>query len=156
MPNEIERKFLLAEGAEVSNFRAMAVGSHAIAQGYLWSPGSCTVRVRVRDDEGFLTVKGQSSADGLVRQEWEYPIAGDDARFLLSLCPVVLSKRRWLVPYAGHTWEVDEFDGRLQGLIIAEIELPSVDTAFEVPPFIGREVTGDVKYYNSSLAASLQ
>lgn len=144
---EIERKFLVA-----GDFRADAVFSSHIAQGYLCADGRRTVRVRLRDDRGFLTVKGPSSADGLSRFEWEKEITADEARLLLPLClPGSIEKRRWIVPVGRHTFEVDEFAGANAGLLVAEVELSSPDEAFERPAWLGREVTGHGRYYNSAL-----
>ena len=121
-------------------------------QGYLSDDPERTVRIRIRDDEAFITIKGPSSSDGLSRLEWEQPIPLDQARQLLTLClPGTIDKHRHIVPYEGHRWEVDEFHGHLEGLTLAELEVPSADTEFAVPPFLGPEVTGDPRYYNSQL-----
>ncbi|MDE6309447.1 MAG: CYTH domain-containing protein [Muribaculaceae bacterium] len=147
MATEIERKFMV----EDMSFKDMAVSSSRITQGYLSPDKEATVRVRTRDDHGYLTVKGPNK--GAVRSEWEYEIPIDDAIQMLSLSRTrVLDKTRYIVPYDGHNWEVDEFHGALEGLILAEIELPSEDTEVSLPPFVGREVTGDTAYYNSALA----
>ncbi|MDE6321598.1 MAG: CYTH domain-containing protein, partial [Muribaculaceae bacterium] len=138
MATEIERKFMV----EDMSFKDMAVSSSRITQGYLSPDKEATVRVRTRDDHGYLTVKGPNK--GAVRSEWEYEIPIDDAIQMLSLSRTrVLDKTRYIVPYDGHNWEVDEFHGALEGLILAEIELPSEDTEVSLPPFVGREVTGD-------------
>ena len=108
------------------------------------------MRVRIKGEHGFLTVK--SRTHGLTRGEWEYEIPVGDARELLALCPNPLEKRRWYVEYEGHVWEVDEFGGSHAGLCVAEVELQSADETVTVPGFIGREVTGDPRYYNSSLS----
>ncbi|MBS2032199.1 MAG: CYTH domain-containing protein [Deltaproteobacteria bacterium] len=147
MATEIERKFLPQSYAWRSEARAAV----RIAQGYLCSEPSRTVRVRLKGDAAFLTIKG-SSVDGVSRAEFEYPIPVSDGRALLALCPSVLDKTRHLVDHGGFTWEVDEFHGMHQGLVIAELELPAVDTAFPKPAWVGREVTGDARYYNSALA----
>ena len=152
MAKEIERKFLVNGTA----YRAMATGSHRIVQGYLSTDPDSTVRIRVRDNEAFLTVKSRNR--GAVRDEWEYRIPVDDALDMLATCHRgrLIEKTRYLVPSAdgcGLVWEVDEFHGCHQGLTVAEIELPSPDTAFSRPGFIGDEVTGDPAYYNSSLSA---
>lgn len=145
MAIEIERKFLLTN----DNWREQISQSTRIAQGYLATDP--TVRVRVKGNAGFLTIKGKST-DGISRAEFEYPIPAADALELLKLCPNVLDKTRHLVEYAGFVWEIDEFHGENAGLIVAEIELPAVDTAFEKPDWVGTEVTGDVRYYNSMLS----
>lgn len=149
MAKEIERKFLV----ENHGYRAMATGRREITQGYLSADPDRTVRVRVADDRAFITVKTRSV--GCTRSEWEYPIPVDDARAMLRACTgTLIEKTRWLVPAAeeGLMWEVDEFHGAHEGLVVAEIELPSEATPFTPAPFIGREVTGDAAYYNSSLA----
>ena len=147
MAKEIERKFLVKD----SSYRHMATSSSHIEQGYLSRDPEATVRVRVRDDRAFLTVKGRNH--GMVRDEWEYPVPAADAEAMARLAPsTVIEKRRHIVPYGGLTWEVDEFIGRLAGLTVAEVELPSADVVVELPPFVGREVTGDAAYYNSNLA----
>lgn len=144
---EIERKFLVKD----DSFKSMASESFNIIQGYLSREPEATVRVRVRDNEAFLTVKGRN--DGIVRDEWEYPIPTGDARQMLERCceGTVIDKVRHIVPFGGFVWEVDVFGGSLSGLTVAEIELPSADTLFERPPFVGREVTGDPRYFNSNL-----
>jgi CYTH domain-containing protein len=110
------------------------------------------VRVRIAGDEAFLTIKGASNDSGISRFEWEKTIEADDARELMKLCePGMIDKVRHVVPYAGHRFEVDEFFGENQGLVVAEVELASEDEAFERPPFLAQEVTGDRRYYNSSL-----
>ena len=144
---EIERKFLVA-----GDFRGEVSGASHIVQGYLSSARGRTVRVRLRDDRGWITVKGP--ARGLTRIEWEKEIPAEEAQLLLSLCePGVIDKTRHLVPSADgkHTWEVDEFHGDNAGLLVAEIELASEDDAFPRPAWLGEEVTGDRRYYNSSL-----
>ena len=151
MGKEIERKFLVTS----SDYRALAVESHRIRQGYLSVNPDATVRVRILDDRAFLTVKSRNRA--AVRGEWEYEIPLADGEELLGLCTgsAILEKVRYIVPAEPPQlrWEVDEFGGDKAGLVVAEIELPETDTAFEIPVFIGREVTGDPAYYNSSLAS---
>lgn len=133
------------------SYKDMAIARHEIAQGYLSRVPERTVRVRLRDDEGFITIKGENN--GAARDEYEYPIPADDARSIIdSLCEgAVVSKTRFIVPFAGMTWEIDEFHGRHEGLVIAEIELPDEDAEYELPPFVGKKVTGDPRYYNSNL-----
>ena len=121
-------------------------------QGYITSPPAKTVRVRIADDKAYLTIKGSGSASGMSRFEWEMEIPGKDALALLGICEGgVIEKDRYYVPFAGHTFEVDEFFGDNEGLVMAEVELSSEDEAFEKPEWLGQEVTGDSRYYNSSL-----
>jgi len=146
---EIERKFLV-----VGDFKSQAVSSTHIAQGYIASGNGRTVRVRIRGDKGYLTIKGPSNKAGLARFEWEKEITLEEAKALMTICePGIVEKTRWLVPAGDgrHTWEVDVFEGENEGLIMAEIELESEDDTFEKPAFIGREVTGDRRYYNSHM-----
>ena len=146
MSLEIERKFLVKD----RSFEALATAQSQISQGYLSREAERTVRVRLRDGKGFITIKSKNR--GAVRGEWEYEIPERDARELLTLCEGrVISKTRYLVPWQGMTWEVDVFGGDLSGLILAEIELPSADAEFCAPPFVGEEVTGNQQYYNSNL-----
>lgn len=146
MPVEIERKFLVIN----DDYKRMASASHRIVQGYLSTDPQATVRVRVLDNQAFVTIK--SKTVGCTRGEWEYSVPLADAEDMLALCRAKIEKTRWIVPFGGRTWEVDEFGGRLDGLILAEIELPSEDAPYDLPPFAGREVTGDPQYYNSNLA----
>ncbi|MBR4840289.1 MAG: CYTH domain-containing protein [Paludibacteraceae bacterium] len=143
---EIERKFLLKD----DSWKAGNIGIH-YKQAYLNEPGGNTVRVRIEGDEAKLTIK--SKAIGISRQEFEYtiPLADAEALFLLARTPIV-EKYRYKIPYAGNIWEVDEFVGQNEGLVVAEIELNSENQAFEKPSWIGDEVTGDKRYYNSHLA----
>ncbi len=148
MPQEIERKFLVND----FSFKSMAEKKMRISQGYLCSVPERSVRIRIRDDKGYLTIKGQSNASGTSRYEWEKEIPIADAEDLIKLCePGMIDKTRYLVKIGDFTYEVDEFHGENEGLIIAEIELPSEDTIFEKAPFLDQEVTGDLKYYNSML-----
>lgn len=124
-----------------------------MAQGFLNSHKERTVRVRISDKKGFLTIKGESSASGLSRFEWENEIPLVDAKNLLQLCePGQIEKTRFYINIGKHIFEVDEFLEENQGLIIAEVELTSEDEEFEKPDWLGEEVTGDVKYYNSMLS----
>ena len=146
---EIERKFLV-----IGDFRPFATSSTHIAQGYIASGNGRTVRVRIRGDKGYLTIKGPSDRAGLARFEWEKEITLDEAKALMTICePGIVEKTRWLVPAGDgrHTWEVDVFEGENEGLIMAEIELESENDTFEKPDFIGPEVTGDRRYYNSHM-----
>ena len=148
MAIEIERKFLVTgEG-----WRRLATKSTQIRQGYLSSNAKATVRVRSKDDrEAFITLKG--AVRGMTRAEYEYDIPISDARELLVMAePHVIEKVRHLVPFGGLVWEVDEFAGRHEGLVIAEVELESEGQAVELPEWIGREVTEDDRYYNASLS----
>ncbi|MBQ0044662.1 MAG: CYTH domain-containing protein [Bacteroidales bacterium] len=149
MALEIERKFLV----HTDSYKAEATGSTRIAQGYIGTVPGRTVRVRIRGDKGYLTIKGNSSADGLVRYEWEKEIPVDEARELLQLCePGIVDKTRSLVPVDGHVFEVDEFYGDNEGLVMAEVELSSPEEEFTRPSWLGEEVTGDVRYYNKYLS----
>lgn len=147
MPYEIERKFLVK-----GDFRTQAYDKSRIIQGYISSVRGRTVRVRIRDERGYLTIKGPSDIGGLVRFEWEKEIPLNEALQLLKICePGIIDKTRYLVKSGKHTFEVDEFYGDNQGLIMAEVELEAPDEPFEKPDFIGEEVTGDRRYYNSQL-----
>ncbi len=148
MLQEIERKFLI-EG----EYKPFVYKSVRISQGYLCSDPARTVRVRLKDERGFLTVKGAGDESGMSRFEWEKEISADDARSLLAICePGVIDKTRHLVNVGNHTYEVDEFHGDNEGLTVAEIELSDEAEAFERPSWLGKEVTGDARYYNSALA----
>lgn len=147
MATEIERKFLVT-----GDFRPFATSSHRIVQGYICAHNGRTVRVRLCDGKAFLTIKGPSHDGGLSRQEYEYPIPEDDALGLLALAEGGrIDKTRWIVPAGRHRFEVDEFHGDNQGLVVAEVELGQADEDFCRPPWLGREVTGQRRYYNSHL-----
>jgi CYTH domain-containing protein len=146
---EIERKFLVTS----SDFIAESYSKHEIAQGYLNSNPERTVRIRTKDDRGYLTIKGKSNASGLSRFEWEKEIDCQEAKQLLLLCENgVIEKTRYLVKVRTHLYEVDVFYGINDGLIIAEIELNSEDEIFEKPQWLGDEVTNDERYYNAYLS----
>ncbi len=146
MALEIEHKYLVRN----TSYKEMDAECVKIRQGYLCKEPARTVRVRTWNDKGFLTIKGLTTGD--VREEFEYPIPYDDAEKLLSLCNGdILEKIRYIVKYEGFKWEVDEFHGSREGLCLAEIELPTSDTKYKLPPFIGKNVTGDPAYYNSNL-----
>ena len=146
---EIERKFLVKSEA----FKTEAFSKSTIKQGYLNSNPSRAVRIRLRDNKGFLTVKGKSDKGGTTRFEWEKEIEETEANELLKLCePVAISKTRYEVKAGKHTYEVDEFYEDNQGLILAEIELEDADESFIKPEWLGEEVTGDIRYYNSQLS----
>lgn len=147
MAQEIERKFLVK-----GDFKSLATKSTRIIQGYLSSVPERTVRVRVKGDKGFITIKGIGNQSGASRYEWEKEIPVEEVNELLKICePGVIDKTRFLVPVGKHTFEVDEFYGENEGLILAEIELSSEGESFETPSWIGQEVTGDARYYNSML-----
>ena len=148
MALEIERKFLVKD----DSYKAMAYSASRIAQGYICSGRGRTVRVRIRDDKGYLTIKGPADSMGLGRYEWEKEIPMQEAQELMRLCePGMIDKTRYLVKSGKHIFEVDEFYGENEGLTVAEVELESADESYEKPDFIGEEVTGDVRYYNSFL-----
>lgn len=147
MAKEIEYKFLVKD----ESYREMAQSCHRIMQGYLCREPERTVRVRSYDERAFITIKGKNQ--GAERLEFEYEIPMTDFDEIIHLCEgCTLEKLRYKVRYEGFTWEVDEFHGDLAPLVMAEIELPSVDTYFAKPPFIGEDVTGDPRYYNSMLS----
>lgn len=145
---EIERKFLVKrDGA----FKAEASSASEIAQGYMDVNGA-TVRIRLRDDRAYLTIKSPSRDGGLSRYEFEREIPVEDAREMLKLCRGgLIEKTRYLVPYEGHVFEVDEFKGQNEGLLFAEVELQSADEDFKKPEWLGKEVTGDKHFYNKNL-----
>ena len=146
---EIERKFLVASNA----YKDEAFKSTRIIQGFLNTHKKRTVRVRLKGDRAYITVKGQSSEDGLSRFEWEKEISKAEAESLLNICESgVIDKIRYEVKIKNHTFEIDEFFGANEGLVIAEVELGSENEAFETPYWLGEEVTGHIKYYNSQLS----
>lgn len=148
MPQEIERKFLVTS----DEFKADSQGSSRIIQGYLSSGGGATVRVRVRDQQGYLTIKGKTLPGTFTRYEWETEIPQSDALELLQLClGGVIDKIRYEVWVGNTLFEVDEFFGTNAGLIVAEVELKNETDTFELPHWIGEEVTFQSKYYNASL-----
>jgi adenylate cyclase len=148
MPQEIERKFLVKEG-----YKQYAFTHTRITQGYLSSVPERIVRVRTNGDKGFLTIKGVLSLSGMSRYEFEKEIPLNEAHELLALCePGIIDKTRYLVQVGKFTFEVDEFYGENEGLVIAEIELSSEEELFDMPLWLGKEVTGERCYYNSKLA----
>ncbi len=163
MPNiEIERKFLVLN----EDYKQLAISRYSIVQGYICKEPGRTVRVRIRTEAdgsstAFLTIKSKPNAMGFSRFEWEKEIDVNDAKQLIDMClPGVIEKTRWLIPatqpYTATEspqliWEVDEFHGRLNGLVIAELELEREDQAFNKPSFVGEEVTGDPRYYNANM-----
>ena len=146
---EIERKFLVK-----GNFKQHATNSFKIVQGFLSSVPERTVRVRIKENKGFLTIKGIGNKTGISRYEFEKEISINDAKDLLEICEKgVIDKTRYIVPTNNNLFfEIDEFHGDNKGLIIAEIELPTENTPFEKPKWLGKEVTGIVKYYNSAIS----
>jgi adenylate cyclase len=147
MATETERKFLVK-----GEFRHLAVKEIKITQSYLFRDPDKTIRLRISDDKGSLTIKSRISSESLTRNEWEFPVNLTDAIDIMSVClPGKILKSRYLIPSGKHTFEVDVFHGKNEGLIIAEIELASEDESFEKPDWLGEEVTGKPEYYNSNL-----
>lgn len=147
MAQEIERKFLVTGDFRNENGKATR-----IIQGYLSSVPERTVRIRIRGAKGYMTIKGPGNATGLMRYEWEKEIPVAEAEELLTICePGVIDKTRYEIIKGNHVFEVDEFYGENTGLILAEIELSSEDEEFERPQWLGDEVTGDSRYFNSEL-----
>ena len=153
---EIERKFLVNS----DRYKELAIGRQTIKQGYLSKDPDRTVRVRVKDDRAYLTIKSRPNENGFSRFEWEKEIDVMDAEQLLALCPDTIEKTRWLVPCLSPKtsnlsplliWEVDEFHGRLAGRVLAELELPTEDTPFVKPTWLGEEVTGNPAWYNANM-----
>lgn len=146
---EIERKFLVLN----DDFKTQATSQNRIVQGYLNSDPERTVRVRIKGNKGFLTIKGKGNESGTTRMEWEKEIDLQEAEQLLTLCEKgSIDKIRYEIPLGNHTYEVDVFAGENNGLIVAEIELISEGENFERPTWLGNEVTGDKRYYNSFLS----
>lgn len=146
---EIERKFLVVSDA----FLDEAFRKNRIVQGYLSSVPERTVRIRIKDEKGFLTIKGKGNESGMSRLEWEKEIPLNEAELLLSICENgVIDKIRHKVKIGNHIFEIDVFSGENAGLIIAEIELKSEKETFEKPDWLGEEVTNDEKYYNAYLS----
>ena len=147
---EIERKFLV----QSDEFIQQATKKSTVVQGYLSKDPNRTVRVRIKDQKSFLTIKGKSNASGMSRYEWEKEIPLSEGKELIKLSlPKVIEKTRYFVPYEGNMFEVDIFEGIHKGLILAEIELNSELEEIKLPAWIGKEVTGDPKYYNASLSS---
>nr|WP_299386559.1 CYTH domain-containing protein [Allomuricauda sp.] len=146
---EIERKFLVNSPA----YKDQASSKIRIVQGFLNTDPERTVRVRIKDDQGYLTVKGASNTTGTTRFEWETEIPVIEATNLIDLCEdVILEKNRYKVHFGNHVFEVDEFLGENKGLVVAEVELQHEDEVFDKPSWLAKEVTGEVKYYNSQLS----
>lgn len=146
---EIERKFLVTDDTYIR----MAVARYNIRQGYISREKGATVRVRIINDHAFLTIKGKPAKGHFARYEWEKEIDLSDAKALMKLCQgTIIDKTRWIVLTDQNLrWEVDEFHGKHEGLVVAEIELESEDQSFEKPDFIGDEVTNDPRYYNANM-----
>ncbi|MFD2822622.1 CYTH domain-containing protein [Lacinutrix iliipiscaria] len=146
---EIERKFLVTSNV----FKDQAYTHTPITQGFLSTNKKRTVRVRLKGEQGYLTIKGKSSANGLSRFEWEKKISKDEAKQLLKLCKKgIIDKIRYEIKVENHIFEVDEFLGDNTGLVLAEVELKFEDESFPKPDWLGKEVTGNPKYYNSQLS----
>ncbi len=148
MATETERKFLVK-----GEFRHLAVRKIAITQLYLSKDPQKTIRLRIADDKAFLTIKTPLTTESIARSEWEFQISVADANEMMKIClPGKVIKTRYLIPSGKHKFEVDVFHDKNEGLVIAEVELESEDQQFEIPDFIGEEVTGNPAYYNSNLA----
>ncbi|MEL7599927.1 MAG: CYTH domain-containing protein [Proteiniphilum sp.] len=148
MGYEIERKFLVK-----GDFKADAYKSMIIRQGYLSLSGVSAIRIRIKGEKAFVTIKSALVEGKIKRHEWEYEIPTEDAEEMLQLCEDgLIEKKRYLVKVGKHTFEVDEFFGKNQGLLLAEVELESEDEPYETPEWLGPEVTGNVRYYNSYLS----
>ena len=146
---ETEKKFLVKD----MDFKMLAKESHHLVQGYVAHEDGRSVRVRISDDTGFLTIKGPTDALGMSRLEWEKEISLSEAEALLQLCESgIIDKIRYEILSGKHTYEVDVFEGENAGLLMAEIELDSENEAFEKPSWLGQEVTGDNRYYNAYLS----
>ena len=150
MAQEIERKFLVD-----GDFKQEAYDAIQITQGYLSSVPQRVVRVRVKGEKGYITIKGEADTSGMSRFEWEKEISLEEAKALLKLAePGIIDKTRYLIKNTDgrHIWEVDVFHGENEGLVIAEIELSDENDPFDKPEWLGKEVTGDKRYYNSYLS----
>ena len=143
---EIERKFLVKN----NTYLKYALSEIKIKQGYISRNVDSTVRVRIKDNSAFLTIKTKNH--GCLRHEYEYAIPTTDALELISICDgLIIDKTRYIVPFEGFIWEIDVFHGKLEGIVVAEIELSDASQSFPLPPFIGEEVTGKPEYYNSNM-----
>jgi len=148
MPLEIERKFLVT-----GEYKHLVSKKYRIAQGYLSTASERTVRIRIKGDKGYITIKGVRSESGLSRYEWEKEIPLNEAQELLAFCkPTIIDKTRYEVIFEGQTFEIDEFYGKNEGLTVAELELESEDTTFSKPDWLGEEVTQQKCYNNSFLS----
>lgn len=149
MGKEIEHKYLVIN----DSYRKLAVKVYEISQGYLSQDADRVVRIRIKADKGYITIKSRNVGD--TRGEYEYEIPISDAREMLAIClPTVISKTRYIVPFEGNDWEIDEFHGVHEGLAIGEIEIPYSGYEYGIPNFIGENVTGDTRYYNSVLSSA--
>lgn len=149
MSKEIERKFLVKS----DEFKSLSFKRRYIKQGYLNSDKNRAVRIRITDDAAFLTIKGASNETGTTRFEWEKEISLEDATQLMELCePGIIEKNRYYHQVGSHTFEVDEFLGDNKGLVLAEVELTDENELYEKPTYLGKEVTGNIQYYNSNLS----
>lgn len=149
MALEIERKFLVK-----GDFKPFITHTIRIVQGYLCISEQRTIRIRIKDNKAFLTIKGASNANGFSRHEFEYEIPVEDAKELLQMSPYpIIEKERNLIPSKTHIFEVDVFHGVYEGLILAELELQSEDEIYEKPEWLGEEVTGNKQYYNAFMVA---
>jgi adenylate cyclase len=147
MATEIERKFLVK-----GEFRHLAVKEIDITQAYISVEKNKTIRIRISGNEAFLTIKSQIAGQSFARNEWEFKIPLSDAKEMTKIClPGKIVKTRYLIPFGKHTWEVDDFHDKNEGLVIAEIELGSENEEFVKPDWLGKEVTGDSRYFNSNL-----
>ena len=147
MPTEIERKYMVS-----GDFTREAEIRYFLMQGYLYADEKKSIRVRIREDRAWLTIKGKPQQGGLQRFEWDKEIRREEAELLLPLCDEPpIEKYRYLIPAGKHTWEVDVFLGANEGLVIAEIELSEAGETFSRPSWLGEEVTGDKRYYNAHL-----
>ncbi len=147
---EIERKYLVTSDC----YKKLAVARHHICQGYISREKTGTVRVRISDEKAYLTIKGKPASGHIARYEWEKEIDMREAEELMNLCQgTIINKTRWIVPAKeeGLKWEVDEFHGKYEGLVIAEIELDNEEQVVELPIFIGEDVTDDHQYYNANM-----
>ena len=148
MNYEIERKFLV-----IGEYKSKAFKKHRIVQGYLSSVAERVVRVRLKDEKAYLTVKSTVGGSEFTRYEWEQEIPLNDGEAMLKFCePSIIEKIRYLIKNGNHIFEVDEFQGDNEGLVLAEIELNAENEAFEQPDWLGEEVTQDIRYYNSYLS----
>lgn len=157
---EIERKFLVnlpENEISISDFfEKIADRKFTIKQGYILAAKEKTVRIRTKGDKGYITIKGEADENGFSRFEWEKEIELSDAEQLLTLCDeYIIDKARYEVVYKGKTFEVDVFHGIHEGLVLAELELETEDETYESPAWLGKEVTGDVRYYNAWLSKNI-
>lgn len=145
---EIERKFLV-----IGDYKPLVEGKIGIKQGYLSRNKNSTVRIRITNSKGFITVKGESDSTGRSRFEWEKEISRNEAELLLGLCEGhIIEKTRYVIDNGFHVYEIDEFEGKNKGLVMVEVELKSENEQFEMPPWMGKEVTNNPRYYNSYLS----